>query len=279
MLTRVSPDRFRVDFGRVSRETGFRRLLELGRRSEVVMVDALAIRQALVAVMRECAFRDVNGAPQLWNEYRLFLAREDFDRIGPLEPRLQKDLGPALWQEIERQHATLVGDLVVRLLFDDADEVEPGTGVVHARHAPSGRETASVVGEMTVRLDKLAPPDPVGGAGPVKGTPTVRTGNVRVSTPAGELSVEEGVLYSLGRVLPDAGPDHLALPGADQRVNRRQLSLLVTGGEAEVTREPGGSNPVSVNGAPLPPGGQARQPLPVELNLSGGALIVRIEAC
>lgn len=272
MLTREAPDRFRVDFGRVPRERGWRQLIRVGSGRDAVVVDAFAIGQAVVQALGACPFRNAAGAPQVWNEYRVFLSRVDHDRLRPVEASLQQDLGPMLYQELLRVQATTVGALTVRLLIDDADEVEPGSAMLHARHVPDAQAAPAAPGEMTVRLDKVAVP----AATP---TTTQRLGGALVRSPGGDLPLTDGVRYVLGRAHPEAAPDHLPLPGAPSRVNRRQLSLRLDGDHVEVGREPGETNPVAVNGVALAPGQTTREKLPVEVVLSGGALTLQVRPC
>lgn len=260
MLRAETPDRFRVEFAQVRRKGTWWKVFE---PKATVVVDAYAIGQAVTAALATCPFKSAAGQPQVWNEYRVFLSRTDHDRLRPIEASLQQDLGPMLYEELMRLGAVTVGALTVRLLVDDADEVPAGTGMIHARHVPDSAATPAVNGEITVRLDKLKTPAPAPSAG------TLPVGAAILHAPGGELVLRGNVRYVLGRAHPDAESDHLAIPGATGRVNRRQLSLLVDGDQVEVGREPGESNPVAVGGAPLAPGQVVREKLPVDLTLSG----------
>jgi hypothetical protein len=264
VLKAEGPDRFRVDFAQVKRTQGWRRIFA----SREVLVDAWAIGQAVVGALARCPFKSVSGVPQPWNEYSLFLAREDHDRLRPVEPALQRELAPLLYEELVRIGASTVGSLTVRLLVDDADEVDPGTGVLRVRHVPDAETPAPHAGEITVRLDKLKLPPP---------QPTTRVGGLVASTPGGSVALTPGARGVLGRAHPGAGADHVALPGAGARINRRQVAVKVEGGEAEVTREPGDTNPVAVAGRALTPGETVRAALPVEITLSGGEMKVVVE--
>jgi hypothetical protein len=264
MLKPETPDRFLVDFAQTKRKGNWKRLFE---PKAVVVVDAWAIGQAVVSALAVCPFKSATGRPQVWNEYRVFLSRADHDRLRPVEVTLQKDLAPLLYEELVRLEAVTVGALVVRLLVDDADEVEPGRGILHARHIPDTDATAVHAGEITVRLDK--PKATMSNNG------TLPVGALILRTPAGELVLRGGRTV-LGRAHPDAGHDHQAIPGANGRINRRQLALKVEGGGVEVTREPDG-NPVAVNGTPLAAGQSTVVALPAELLLSG-ELVVSVAA-
>ncbi|HLL24777.1 MAG TPA: hypothetical protein VK427_21740, partial [Kofleriaceae bacterium] len=70
------------------------RFAELARvkRGQPVQIDPYLIAQAIAAVMRECRVRSATGRPIVWNDYRLVLARKDFDLIRPLQAILERDL-------------------------------------------------------------------------------------------------------------------------------------------------------------------------------------------
>lgn len=260
MLKPEAPDRFRVSFAQVRRKGALWTIFE---PKGGVVVDAYAIGQAVVAALASCPFKSVTGQPQVWNEFRVFLSRADHDRLRPIEGSLQKDLGPMLYEELVRLDAVTVGALVVRLLVDDADEVEPGTGILHARHVPDAQAAAPGAGEITVRLDKLKPATPLPAmAG------TVPVGAIAVRGPGGEIVLRAGARHVLGRGHPGAPADHVAIPGASGKISRRQLALRAEGEQVEIAREPD-SNPVSVGGAALAPGQSVTVKLPVGLLLSG----------
>jgi hypothetical protein len=270
MLKREAPDRFRVDFTRVPRpeRSTLRRFL---RSADPVLVDAWAIAQAVSAVLEACPFRSATGAPQVWNEYRVFLARADHDRLRPVESTLHAELGPLLYQKLVEMKAVTVGAITIRLLVDDADEVDEGSATLHARHVPDAAAVPGAKGEITVRLDKLPTAAPA--------ATTMRVGRARLVTPQGELVLGDGARYVLGRAHPGAGEDHLALPGASGRINRRQLAVRLVEEGLEVSREPGDSNPVAVNGQALAPGHAVTVRLPAEITLSGGDLVVTARPC
>src|SRR6185436_5372727 len=86
-------DQFRVRFTDLARV----------RRGEQVHVDPYLIAQAIGLVMRECNVRSALGRPLVWNEYRLVLARRDFDAIRPLQAPLERDLKTVLAQEAQQR--------------------------------------------------------------------------------------------------------------------------------------------------------------------------------
>lgn len=270
MLKPEAPDRFRVDFAQAKRGVGWRSIFA----PKAVVVDAWAIGQAVIAALGRCPFRSAAGVPQVWNEYALFLARVDHDRLRPVEGSLQKDLAPMIFEELVRLGAVTVGAPVVRLLVDDEDVVEPGTGVLRVRHVPDADAPAPGLGEITVRLDK-----PKAGSVP-PATTTQRVGGALLRLPAGgEIVLAPGRRLVLGRAHPEAAADHVALPGAGPRINRRQVAVTVEGESVEVAREPGETNPVAVAGRPLAPGEAARERLPVEIVLSGGEMKLVVRPC
>jgi hypothetical protein len=128
-----------------------------------------------------------------------------------------------------------------------------------------------------VRLDRVkavATPGPSLSAG---GAGTVPVGAAVLRFPGGERVLRPGLRHVLGRPHPDAGADHIPLPGAGPRINRRQAALVIEGDHVEITREPGDSNPVNVGGAALAPGQTIREKLPVEIQLSGGEMKVTVQ--
>lgn len=268
MITRgTSPDTFLVDFAKARRT----RKASLGasieslfvRAPAPVTVDGHAIAQAICGVMDACDFADVQGRPWLWNEYSLFLARPDHDRLREVEELLRSDLLALLNEEIVRRDARMPEGFVVRLLVDEADELGDGRGVLRVRHRKDLAVAPAAPGEITMRADKIARP------APRPPDSTERDGGVQVRCGAGATSLAEGRPLVLGRAHPDNGPD-VALPGASGKVSRRHVSVTVRGGEAEFTRLLG-SNPVEVGGRALAEGESALVALPAELSLGGGA--------
>src|SRR5215813_6722405 len=96
-------DQFRVRFGELARV----------KRGHPVQIDPFLIAQAIGLVMRECTVRSATGKPIVWNEFRMILARSDFDLIRPLQGPLERDLKHVLAQEAKTRAAELVGELRV----------------------------------------------------------------------------------------------------------------------------------------------------------------------
>lgn len=281
MLKPDGPDRFRIDFSQVRRDAGWKRILSRGP----VVVDAFAIGKAVIAALQACPFRSATGAPQVWNEYRVFLARQDHDRLRPIESTLYRDLMPALYDELVRLNAVPIGALTIRLLVDDAEDVQPGTAILHVRHTPDAEAPTAAKGEITVRLDRPAPPPPAAREDrPPPGLPTlvpasvppnfeattrVELGSIILEGHGYTIPLQDGARYVVGRAHPDAPESHIALPNAGARINRRQFGLMLTGDSVEINREPGKSNPVQVAAQPLAPGEVVVTRLPVDVILSG----------
>src|SRR5690349_4362682 len=102
-------DQFRVKFGELART----------KRGDPGQVVPFLIAQAIALVMRECTVRAVTGNALVWNDYRVILARKDFDFIRPLQAPLERDLRTVLAQEAKARAAELVGELRVTVVFDE----------------------------------------------------------------------------------------------------------------------------------------------------------------
>lgn len=261
-----SPDVFVVDFARArrTRKATFGQVLESAfvRTPVPVVVDGHAIGQAICRVMDACTFADVQGRAWLWNEYCVFLSREDHDRLRDVEDMLSHDLLALLNEEVLRRDARMPDGFLVRLLVDESNDVKPGRGVVRVRHRKDTGAAPTVAGEITMRSDRL--PGPVRDA-----SPTERGVGPRLVSAGGTVAVEEGRECVLGRADPSAGGGHVALPGATGKVSRRHVRVHVEGESVRVRRE-AGANPVQVDGAPLAEGEEVSTSLPVELVLSNG---------
>lgn len=266
MIERLGPDRFRVSFGRV------RRKRSLFARPGPVVVDELAVSQAVVACLRECEWKTSRGKPRVWNDFTLFLARADKDRLSPLEGSLYRELSEDLYQEMVALEALTVGDFVVHLRVDEGGDVEEGQGVLWVRHVPQGQAPTPEAGEVTIRLDRLhrfAAPEP-----------TSRQGAAMLRGPQGSHPLTEGVRHTVGRAHPEADAAHLGVvPAGETKINRRQAWLRLDGAQLEVGREEGPSNAVSVNGQALVAGQSTAVPLPADIALTNGLVRLVVEPC
>ncbi len=266
MIKQLDANRYAIDFSQVKRPNKSI-LTSMFGGPKTVEVDAFAVAQALRAVLKNCTNLDVEGRLQVWNDFRLFLDRRDYEGLRKKAPTLQHQLGPALEDEVLKLKATYLGTPVLRLHVDEGSEVELGHGVLKVDWNADEKITASTAGEVTVRLDKV-----VAGGPALAGAKTERAGSAVIKHATGTIPLVAGLRYVLGRSCPSPGPEHIAIPGATGRINKRQVSVQI---EAEkplaaiVTREPGESNPVVVGGQSLAPGQAVKVPLPVELVLSG----------
>lgn len=266
MITRIGPDRFTVEFQKARRGRWF----ELGR-SRVTVVDGYAVAQAVLLAMRECEDLSADKRPEVWNDYTLFLARADHDRLRPREASLHQKLGTMLYEEFVRLEAVTVGDFVVRLRVDEGADVPEGQGVLWVRWVPGPAPEPADAAELTIRLDRI-------NAGAPMPEPTTRHGSAVVRAPVATFPLVEGTRHSVGRAHPGAGPEHLGVvPAVETRVGRRQAWLRLVDGQLEVGRED--SNGVSVNGQPLQPGERVVVPLPAEIGLTNNQYRLVVEPC
>jgi hypothetical protein len=268
IVRKESVDQFRVAFGELAK----------AKRGEAVQVDPYLIARAIALVMRECTVRSAAGTPILWNEYRMVLARRDFDLVRSLQGPLERDLQQVLAQEAAARQAELVGALRVTVVFDEADELPVGQGVVRVAFVPTEKLQQPLAGEVTVRFDEFVRAgELVGRAAPTDTVFVEETGGTRhvVQWPGGEARLEVGTTVVLGRPHPEAPPRFVALTGAGAKVNKQQLWIAAGATSVRIGRFPS-ANPVHVNGQQLAAGQDVEAALPVELSLSRGELLVSI---
>lgn len=263
-------DQYRIRFGELARV----------RRGQPVQIDPYLIAQAIGLCMRACSVRSAAGQPLVWNEYRMILARPDFDRIRPLQQPLERDLKTVLAHEATARQAELVGELRVTVVFDEANELAAGEGVVRVAFVPTDRFAAPRAGELTMRLDSWA----VAGEIAVRAPTGSETEIVADSTSSqhvlrwsgGEASLASGATLVAGRPHPDAPVHFIALTGAGAKVNKQHLWLLVTPTTVRVGRF-AKANPVHVNGQAIAAGEDVEVALPAEISLSRGDLVLTVQ--
>jgi hypothetical protein len=263
-------DQFRVRFAELARV----------RRGEPVHIDPFLIAQAIGLVMRECNVRSALGKPIVWNDYRVILARRDFDAIRPLQAPLERDLKTVLAQEARAREAELVGELRVTVVFDEADELSPADGVVRVGFVPTEKLAAPKAGEMTMRLDSwvvsgeiaVRPPSP---------TDTVivddqtAPGHV-VYWAGGSASLPLGTTMVLGRPHEESPAHFIALAGAGSKVNKQHVWIAATPQSLRIGRF-AKANPVHVNGQPIAAGEDLEVALPAEVSLSRGDFVFTVQ--
>jgi hypothetical protein len=271
-ITRDGTDRFQVIFAQLARR-GLRR----GGPRDAVQVDPFLIGRAIATVMAECTVRSASGQRLLWNEYRVVLARADFEPLRPLLGALERDLRQALATDL--RGAELVGELRVTLVVDEAQELEAGRAIVRVAFVPDDRQGAPAAGEMTVRFDTRAV---AGRAGPGRdATVHVPDGagpaaeGLLLRWPAGEAILPAESMVIAGRPHPDPPARFIALVGASARISKQHLLITPAPSSVKIARLPS-ANPVEVDGRPLAASSDVEVAPPVEISLSRGELILTV---
>lgn len=273
-IEREGADLFRVSFAEIARKVvpGF-------RRDAVVEVDPYLLARAIALVMGACGFRTARGQRLLWNQYRVILARADFERVRALQGPLERDLGAALTDEAAATGAELVGELRISVVYDEADELQPGAGAVRVAFVPTAQLPAAQAGELTVRFDAVQLTDLMQAVGSTETVIVHDTGagaaGYRLRWPGGEATVAVGATVVLGRPHLGAPTPFVALTGASAKINKQHLWIAAGAGAVRIGRHPSG-NPVHVNGAAVPAGGEVTVAAPVEIVLARGDLVLRL---
>lgn len=252
-ITREGPAQFRVGF-----EALLRRGLGRIFRREVSQVDPFLVGRAIAEVMDACTVRGPGGEKLLWNEYRVILARDDFESLGALRGMLDRDLRDALARDVAARAAEMIGELRVSIVADEADELPRGQAVVRVAFVPTTSLPAPAAGEMTVRFDEQ---------------PGRHPGAVTVRWPGGEATLQPGVTFVLGRPHREAPEHFVALHGASAKINKEHV-LLTVGVTTVSVERPQAANPVHAGAQPIAPGGRIEAPLPLQISLSKGDLVL-----
>jgi hypothetical protein len=265
-------DLFRVSFHELAK----------ARRGEPVQVDPFLIARAVALVMRECTVRSAAGRPLLWNSYRVVLARRDFDLVRSLQGPLERDLQQVLAHEAQARAAELVGELRITVVFDESDELRAGEGAVHVAFVPTAKLAAPRQGEMTVRLEGWAVAGEIAARAPAGAVDTVFVqdsaapgGGCLVGWAGGEVPVPAGATVVLGRPHGGAPAEFVSLTGAGAKVNKQHLWIAVGTTTIRIGRF-ANANPVHVDTRSLAGGEDVEVPLPVEVSLSHGALVLSV---
>lgn len=256
------------------------------RRPSYVQVDPYLVGRAISAVMAACTVRTAAGAPLLWNDYRVILARADFEPLLALRGLLEHDLRDVLAREAHQRQAHLVGELQVSVVADDADELEPGVAVIRPAFVPTDDLRAPADSQMTVRFDLFAARQ--GAAAPAAPPRAIDTTVVpepidaaaapwTLRWPGGQAVIPLGVTVIAGRPHPDPPPSFIALHGASSKINKQQLSLRAGPGRVTVRRMPA-ANPVHVASELVAASAEVEVAPPVEIWLSLGELILTLAA-
>jgi hypothetical protein len=263
-------DQFRVRFAELARV----------RRGQAVQIDPYLIAQAIGHVLRACNVRSATGRPIVWNDYRMILARPDFDRIRPLQGPLERDLKAVLAEAAKTREAELVGELRVTIVFDEADEIAPGEGVVRVAFVPTDKLAAPRAGELTMRIDSWA----VAGEIAVRAataTDTVTVEDVTAGShvlrwPGGEAKLALGATVIVGRPHPEPPAHFIALAGAGAKVNKQHFWIAAGPTSVRIGRF-ARANPVHVNGRAVGAGEDVEVDVPAEISLSRGDLVLSVQ--
>jgi len=272
-IKKETAEQFRVHFGELAKI----------RRGEPVQIDPFLIARAIALTMRECTVRSAAGRSLLWNEYRMILARGDFDLVRSLQGPLERDLGGVLAQEASTREAELVGALRVTVVFDEADELPRGQGVVRVAFVPTERLAAPRAGEMTMRFDGWVVAGEIAARAPKAGSDTQFVhdstggagGSCTLQWPGGTFPLALGSTVVVGRPHPDAPPQFVGLAGAGPRVNKQHFWIAIGPTTIRIGRL-ANSNPVHVNGQALAAGEELEVPVPAEISLSRGDLVLAV---
>lgn len=270
-VRKESVDQFRVAFAELAKV----------KRGEVVQVDPFLIARAIALVMRECTVRSAAGRSILWNEYRVVLARQDFDLVRSLQGPLETDLQQVLTQEAKAREADLVGELRITVVYDESDELPSGQGVVRVGFVPTERLVQPRSGEMTVRLDGWAVAGEIVARAPKPPTDTVFVDDAvsgdrcTLEWPGGEARLEVGVTVMVGRPHAEAPVRFIALSGAGAKVNKQHFWIALATAGVRIGRL-ATANPVHVNGQLVAASQEIEAALPVEISLSRGDLVLTV---
>lgn len=274
VLVRDSAEQFRVSFAALAQK-----VIKGQPRGAAVQVDPYLIARAVAEVMAACTFRSAKGTRLLWNEYRVILARADFALVRALQGPLERDLGEALAAEAAASGAELVGELRVSVVYDEADELRAGEGVVRVGFVATAQLPAVEAGELTVRFDAGALGGLMKAVGSVETVIVQDSGAAprayRLRWPHGEATLALGATSVLGRPHPGAPAGFVSLTGASAKVNKQQLWLAPVAGGVRVGRL-AAANPVHVGGEALAPGEERTVIAPVEIALSRGELVLTL---
>lgn len=276
VLEREGPDLFRVRFHDLARK-----VVKGLARDANVQVDPYLLARAVAEVMHACSFRTARGGRLLWNEYRMILARADFDVVRALQGPLERDLGAALADEAAATGAEMVGELRVSVVYDESDELRAGEATIRVAFQPTEQLAAPQSGELTVRFDAAQLSGLMRAVGSTE-TVIVQdsgagVGSVRLRWRGGEAQLAPGTTFALGRPHAGAPAPFIALTGASARVNKQQLWMAAAGAAVRVGRYPA-ANPVHVNGKALAPGEEVVVAVPFEIVLSKGELTLSVIA-
>ena len=271
---REQPDRFRVDLRVIS--SGWLAAVLGARR-----VDPHVVGLGLKAVMGACTDRDVRGQPLVWNQYRVFLAPEDYESLRPLLVQMRMDLRDVLQEWLDSSQRVTVAPIDLEVLLAEETPPPSGTAIIQVAFFTPPAVVQVVPANATRRADK----DESRSASDVVPFPDRQTrrvdepppqGMAILVWPGGQAALAPRVRVVLGRPHDGETTAFVSLRGATNAVNRRQAWIIPTPDGAIVGRL-GRGNPVQVNGTLIAPGGELPvSGFPIEISLSDGALVLRL---
>ena len=271
------PETYRIDWGAVHGG------MNPWKRTEKVVVDPFLVAKAVKVVMRQCPHQTATGKPLVWNEYRVFLDLEDWERIKKLESTLLRDLGGVVEKHLKKLKAEMVGGLTVRLLRDEGGTVRPGNAIIKVDFAEVDRAAENDPSEMTVRiggsvarsLTDLTTRVPESFVGAYV-NPSAEE-KLKVLWTGGESTIRAGSRVVLGRPHGASAPGFVPMEGATNKINKRQLWIEASDDGALIGRL-SDANPVEVKGRLVQAGGQISiDAFPAEISLSNGEMRLTLE--
>lgn len=274
IVEREGNELFRVSFQELARK-----IIRGLPRNAAIAVDPYLLARAIAEVMAACTFRTAKGGRLLWNDYRIILARADFESVRSLQGPLERDLGEALAAEAAATGAELVGELRVSVVYDESNELRAGEGTVRVAFMPTERLPPARSGELTVRFDAAHLTGLMQAVGStqtviVQDSEVAATG-ARLRWSGGEAALVTGATFTVGRSHPGAPSPFVALTGAGPKINKQHVTISVGPGVARIGRLPS-ANPVHVNGDALAAGDEISVGLPAEIVLSRGELTLTL---
>lgn len=280
-LRRTDRDRFEVDF----LDHGlWGKLWPFGRPTAV---DPHGIAQAIIQAMRACDLRSAHGAPLVWNEFRLFLAREDFDALRAVLGRTSAALDTLIRRELARLGAETVGEPVVVLRYDEAMDIPAHRGILEVgfnetQARPDGRD------QVTIRLGRpVAAPapdapraDPAGAEAPAPDETLPDLHPLRLRWGDQSVLVLAGTVARVGRPHAPAPPTFVPLLGTEDNMKINRVHVLLDHrGPVPVVHRPSDANPVHVGEVLVAAGSiMSLERLPAQITLANDQLVLTVEA-
>lgn len=271
-IARRGSDRFDVDFSRAPDRPLLDRILSRpsGR------VDPYRVGLAIIAAINACEVRGATGRALIWNDFRVFLSRADFDSMYAVLRRSIAGLDGVVRAAIVKRGGEIVGDPTLHIQFDEAMDLEPGRGVVLCAHretqAPEGESPHELTIRLGARVEGAEATQRVIDAPSASGEK-----DARLRWPGGQALIRAGTIGRLGRPHANPPPDFIPLEGAKESVNRLQLIVDNTGDQLVLIRPPE-ANAVHVGRTLLAPGGRIGvEKTPVQITLSNDQLVLELD--